>query len=80
MYVCNSYSFLPKSGGAFNHMTSGLMTTIMQEGSLDALVQETRVLNQVTKYMKYFSVIIKYINLNQTCAFLCLHITAILET
>ena len=52
-------------------MTSGLMTTIMQEGSLDALVQETRVLNQVTKYMKYFSVIIKYINMNQTYTFLC---------
>ena len=35
------------SGGAPNHMTSGIMTLIMEDGHLDKLVDFARKLNEV---------------------------------
>ena len=41
------YSGVLASGGAPNHMTAGLMATVMERGDLTKLVHETRLENQV---------------------------------
>ena len=41
------YRGVLKSGGAPNHMTAGLMATVMEQGDLTKLVHETRLENQV---------------------------------
>ena len=42
-----SCSFVLKSGGAPNHMTSGLMTSVMEDGHLTELVDSARKINEV---------------------------------
>ena len=42
-----SHSFVLKSGGASNHMTSGLMTSVMEDGHLTELVDSARKINEV---------------------------------
>ena len=44
-------SGIPKSGGAFNHMSAGLLTHIMQSGELDKLMGQTRAINEVCIYI-----------------------------
>ena len=50
MYLLCIISGIPKSGGAFNHMTAGLLTHIMRSGELEKLIHQIRTENEVNIY------------------------------
>ena len=49
-WVSHTCSGLLLSGGALNHFTSGLMTSVISLGLLQQHIQESRDINKVTVY------------------------------